>query len=105
MIRARAITVWPSLVAVMSTPTSPSCLDATLAFTSIVADPGSGTTTGRVNRALYSTTAPRSPSRSVTIRPATAMVNMPWAITLGRPTSRAKRSFQWMMLKSPDAPA
>ena len=32
------------------------------------------------------------------------MVNMPCAMTFGRPTDRATRSFQWMTLKSPDAP-
>jgi hypothetical protein len=32
------------------------------------------------------------------------MVNMPCAMTLGRPTERAIRSFQWMVLKSPEAP-
>jgi len=32
-------------------------------------------------------------------------VNMPWAMTSGRPTDVAKRSFQWMGLKSPEAPA
>ena len=33
------------------------------------------------------------------------MVSMPWAITPGSPTSVATRSFQWMGLKSPEAPA
>ena len=33
------------------------------------------------------------------------IVSMPWAITLGSPTEVAIRSFQWMLLKSPDAPA
>ena len=33
------------------------------------------------------------------------MVNMPCAMTPGSPTSVAKRSFQWIGLKSPDAPA
>ncbi len=33
------------------------------------------------------------------------MVSMPWAITSGRPTALAIRSFQWMTLKSPLAPA
>ena len=28
------------------------------------------------------------------------MVSMPWAMTSGRPTSWAKRSFQWIGLKS-----
>jgi len=36
---------------------------------------------------------------------ADAMVNMPCAITLGSPTEVAMRSFQWIGLKSPDAPA
>ena len=66
---------------------------------------GSGTTTGRVNRTLYSTTAPGSPHQSVTTRTASAIVSMPWAITSGSPTDLAKRSFQWIGLKSPDAPA
>jgi len=29
---------------------------------------------------------------------------MPWAMTSGSPTALAIRSFQWMKLKSPDAP-
>ena len=58
-----------------------------------------------MNRTLYSSTAPGSPTQSVTTRIALAMVNMPWAITLGNPTSVAKRWFQWIGLKSPDAPA
>ncbi len=33
------------------------------------------------------------------------MVNMPCAITSGSPTDLANRSFQWIGLKSPDAPA
>ena len=33
------------------------------------------------------------------------MVNMPWAMTPGSPTPVAKASFQWMGLKSPEAPA
>ncbi len=37
-------------------------------------------------------------------RPAWAMVNMPCAMTSGRPTDLAMRSFQWITLKSPDAP-
>ncbi len=73
--------------------------------TSSTAPSGSGTTIGRVNRTPYSTTAPGSPAQSVTTRATTAMVYMPCAITFGRPTDVAKRSFQWMGLKSPDAPA
>ncbi len=38
-------------------------------------------------------------------RAASAMVSIPCAITPGRPTSVATRSFQWMGLKSPEAPA
>jgi hypothetical protein len=33
------------------------------------------------------------------------MVSMPCAMTSGRPTEVATRWFQWMTLKSPDAPA
>ncbi len=66
---------------------------------------GSGTTTGRVKRTPYSTTAPGSPAQSVTTRIAVAMVNMPCAMTSGSPTLVANRSFQWIGLKSPDAPA
>ncbi len=33
------------------------------------------------------------------------MVNMPCAITSGSPTSLANLSFQWIGLKSPEAPA
>ena len=54
----------------------------------------SGTTTGRVKRTSNSRTIPGSPSQSVTTRPAEAMVNIPCAITSGRPTSPATRSFQ-----------
>jgi hypothetical protein len=65
----------------------------------------SGTTTGDEKRTPNSTTAPGSPAHSLANRPASAMVNMPCAMTLGRPTEVATRSFQWMTLKSPDAPA
>src|SRR3954471_16552092 len=65
----------------------------------------SGTGTGLLKRTPYSRTAPGSPAQSVTTRPASAMVNMPCAMTLGSPTAVAMRSFQWMMLKSPLAPA
>ena len=65
----------------------------------------SGTTTGRPKRTLYSTSAAGSPVQLVTARAASAMVNMPWAITPGRPTEVATRSFQWIGLKSPEAPA
>src|SRR5207342_3387908 len=58
-----------------------------------------------VKRTPYSTTAPGSPTQSVTTRPAVAMESIPWAMTSGSPTDRATRSFQWMTLKSPDAPA
>ena len=40
----------------------------------------------------------------MTTRTAEAIVNMPWAITSGRPTAWAKRWFQWIGLKSPEAP-
>ena len=40
----------------------------------------------------------------MTYRPACAIVNMPCAITFGSPTDLAIRSFQWITLKSPDAP-
>ena len=59
---------------------------------------------GEPDRRIRST-APGSPAHSVTNRPASAMVSMPCAITFGRPTDRATRSFQWMTLKSPEAPA
>ncbi len=58
-----------------------------------------------MKRTPYSTTAPGSPSQSVTTRIASAMVNMPWPMTFGRPTEVAKASFQWIGLKSPEAPA
>ena len=70
-----------------------------------MAPSGSGTTTGRVNRTLYSTHGTRVAAQSVTTRTALAIVNMPWAITSGSPTDVANRSFQWIGLKSPDAPA
>ena len=41
----------------------------------------------------------------VTTPEASAMVNMPCAMTPGRPTPVATRSFQWIGLKSPEAPA
>ena len=56
------------------------------------------------NRTPKSVTAPGSPAHSVTNLPACAIVYMPCAMTLGRPTERATRSFQWMTLKSPEAP-
>ena len=65
----------------------------------------SGTTTGAENLTPNSATAPGSPAHSVRNRPASAMVSMPWAITSGRPTALAMRSFQWITLKSPEAPA
>jgi hypothetical protein len=40
----------------------------------------------------------------VSTRPAIAIVHMPWAMTSGRPTAFAMRSFQWMMFMSPLAP-
>ena len=61
---------------------------ATLPLTSMVAPWSSfGTTTGLVKRTPYSTTAPGSPTQSVTTRIASAIVNMPCAMTSGRPTS------------------
>src|SRR3954469_10896751 len=100
-------TFCPALVAVRSTRTVlSSSLTATLPLTSIVAPWSSfGTTTGLVKRTPYSTTAPGSPVQSVTTRIASAMVNMPCAMTSGSPTSLANFSFQWIGLKSPDAPA
>jgi hypothetical protein len=65
----------------------------------------SGTTTGRVNRALTSRTAAGSPAHVVTARPTSAIVYMPWAMTPGRPTLVAIRSLQWIGLKSREAPA
>lgn len=96
-----------ALVAVRSTRTVlSSSLAPTLALTSMVAPwSSSGTTTGLVKRTPYSTTAPGSPVQSVTTRIASAMVNMPCAMTSGRPTSLANLSFQWIGLKSPEAPA
>jgi len=46
-----------------------------------------------------------SPTQSVTNRPPCAMVNIPCAITSGSPTDLATCSFQWIGLKSPEAPA
>jgi hypothetical protein len=46
-----------------------------------------------------------SPTQPVTIRAATAIEYMPWAITPGSPTALATSSFQWIGLKSPEAPA
>ena len=46
-----------------------------------------------------------SPAQPLTIRAATAMEYMPWAITPGSPTALAISSLQWMGLKSPEAPA
>jgi phage portal protein BeeE len=64
----------------------------------------SGTTTGLVN--LQPSSATSAPSvHSATARAASAIVNMPWAITPGRPTEVATRSDQWIGLKSPLAPA
>ena len=64
----------------------------------------SGTTTGAENLTPNSTTVAFGPAQSVTNRPACAIVNMPCAITSGRPTDLAIRSFQWITLKSPEAP-
>src|SRR5262249_10473219 len=73
--------------------------------TSIVApNSSSGTTTTEENRTLNSVTVAPGPAQSVTNRPACAIVNMPCAMTSGSPTARAMRSFQWMTLKSPEAP-
>ncbi len=47
----------------------------------------------------------RPPAQMSTARAASAIVNMPWAMTPGRPTEVATRSDQWMGLKSPLAPA
>jgi len=83
----------------------PSSFSSTVPLTSIVAPmSSSGTTTGEENRTPNSTTAAAGPAQSVTKRPACAIVNIPCAITFGSPTDRAIRSFQWMTLKSPDAP-
>ena len=94
-------------LATMSTRTVPSSfLAPTTAVISTTAPlSSSGTTTGRVMRTPYSTTAPGSPTQSVTMRPAEAIVSMPWAMTSGSPTALANRSFQWIGLKSPEAPA
>ena len=98
---------WPRRTG-RSAPARPGCRRASprpSPLTSMVAPASSsGTTTGAENRTPNSTTAPGSPAQSVTYRPAWAMVNMPCAMTSGRPTDRAIRSFQWMTLKSPDAP-
>jgi hypothetical protein len=97
----------PADVAVTASTTRlSSSLSCTVPLTSIVAPrSSSGTTTGAVNLTPNSSTVPKSPAQSVTNRPACAIVNMPCAMTSGRPTERAIRSFQWMTLKSPDAPA
>ena len=95
-------------LAVMSTATRlSSSFSATSPLTSITAPwSSSGTTTIAENRALNSSTAPGSPpASSATYRPACAMVNIPCAITSGSPTDLASRSFQWITLKSPEAPA
>src|SRR4051794_3928248 len=104
--RAFASTLLSPTRASRSTATRlPSSFSATVPLTSRVAPwSSSGTATGDENRTPYSTTAPGSPAQSVTTRPASAIVNMPWAMTLGSPTEVATRSFQWMTLKSPEAP-
>src|ERR1039457_502867 len=104
--RARVSTLASAERAVSaSTARLPSSFSSTRALTSMVAPvSSSGTTTMEENRTPNSSTAPGSPVQSVTYRPAWAMVNMPCAITFGNPTDRAIRSFQWMTLKSPDAP-
>ena len=93
--------------AVTSTVTwLPSSLPVTTPAISTVAPlSSSGTTTGEENLTPNSVTAPGSPAHSVRNRPASAIVSMPCAITSGRPTDLAMRSFQWITLKSPEAPA
>src|SRR5579863_5487335 len=105
--RALLSTFSPAEVAVSARTTRfPSCFSWTVPLTSMVAPwSSSGTTTGAVNLTPKSSTVAVSPAQSVTNRPAWAMVNMPCAMTFGRPTERAIRSFQWITLKSPDAPA
>jgi hypothetical protein len=94
-------------VAVMSRRTRPSSVVPFSTASTWISVPASssGTTTGRVNRTLTSTTASGEPAHSVTARLTSAIVNMPWAITPGSPTLVAIRSLQWIGLKSPDAPA
>ena len=65
----------------------------------------SGTGTGLLNRTPNSMTASGAPAQTATARPTRAIVNMPCAMTPGRPTLVAVRSFQWIGLKSPEAPA
>src|SRR5919106_4228346 len=48
---------------------------------------------------------PASPAQSVTTLATSAIVNMPCEMTPGRPTILANSSFQWIGLKSPEAPA
>src|SRR6185369_7721017 len=93
--------------AVMSTATwLPSSLPVTTPAISTWAPlSSSGTTTGVENLTPNSVTAAGSPAQSVRYRPASAIVSMPCAITSGRPTDVAIRWFQWMGLKSPEAPA
>ena len=103
--RALVSTLVPADRAVSAMATLPSSFSSTVPLTSIVAPvSSSGTTTGAEKRTPNSVTVAPGPAQSVTNRPAWAMVNMPWAMTSGRPTARATRSFQWMGLKSPEAP-
>src|SRR5674476_181153 len=77
---------------------------ATTAVTTTSAPLSYGTTTGLVNRVPYSTIRPASPTQSLTMLITEPMVNMPWAMTSGSPTDVAKRSSQWMRLRSRLAP-
>jgi len=52
-----------------------------------------GTITGLVKRAPNSATFALPPAKSLTYFPTSAMVNIPCAITLGRPTESANSSF------------
>ena len=107
MAQALPRTFCPSWVAVSMTLARPPSSSSVTSPETSIAEPASSswTGTGRVKRQANSSSRPGSPSQSVTTRAASAIVNMPWAMTSGRPTDFAKRSFQWMRLKSPEAPA
>src|SRR5580704_485138 len=104
--RARVRTLAsPERAVSASTTRLPSSFSSIWPLISTVAPASSsGTTTIEENRTPNSTSSARWPAQSVTYRPACAIVNMPCAITFGSPTDLAIRSFQWMTLKSPDAP-
>src|SRR5687767_5183707 len=98
-------TFWPPQVTCSAIVANPSVTVLTVPATSTsTPSSSSGTTTGLVNLQPSSTTSPPSAQPS-TARAASAIVNIPWAITPGSPTEVATRSDQWIGLKSPLAPA